>query len=67
MRSVLALAAAMPLLAASILGASSPVRAQQATGSCPPPLKLAAGACVTSCPAGYEDQGRVCAYRNTSR
>jgi hypothetical protein len=32
-------------------------------GYCRPPLKFAAGACVPSCPAGYEDRGRYCEYR----
>jgi hypothetical protein len=34
--------------------------------SCQPPLKLAAGACVTQCPGGYADDGRVCRFRNQS-
>ncbi|MCJ2067458.1 hypothetical protein MKK75_01325 [Methylobacterium sp. J-030] len=45
---------------------TAPANAQYAT-SCPPPKKFAAGACVITCPAGYEDQGRVCVYRNLSR
>ncbi|GJE49484.1 hypothetical protein GOFOIKOB_2521 [Methylobacterium tardum] len=45
---------------------AAPAQAQYAT-ACPPPKKFAAGACVTACPAGYEDQGRVCVYRNMSR
>jgi hypothetical protein len=48
-----------------LLGAG-PAQAQYAA-ACPPPKKLAAGACVAVCPGGYEDQGRVCVYRNTSR
>jgi hypothetical protein len=43
-----------------------PAEAQDA-GACPPPKKIAAGACVAACPAGYEDQGRVCVFRNMSR
>ncbi|MGH1587462.1 hypothetical protein ACRBEV_02750 [Methylobacterium phyllosphaerae] len=43
-----------------------PAQAQYAA-ACPPPRKLAAGACVAACPAGYEDRGRDCVYRNTSR
>nr|WP_267356532.1 MULTISPECIES: hypothetical protein [unclassified Methylobacterium] len=39
----------------------------QVAGACPPPKKIAAGACVAACPAGYEDQGRVCVFRNMSR
>lgn len=46
--------------------AIAPAEAQYAA-SCPPPKKFAAGACVTACPAGYEDQGRICVYRNMSR
>jgi hypothetical protein len=34
--------------------------------SCPPPLKLAAGACVRSCPAGYADTGRTCVFQDMS-
>ncbi|MCJ2061189.1 hypothetical protein MKK63_00435 [Methylobacterium sp. J-088] len=49
-----------------VLLGTAPAGAQYAT-SCLPPKKFAAGACVTACPAGYEDQGRVCVYRNTSR
>jgi hypothetical protein len=56
------LAAALTL----VLAGAVPARAQYAA-ACPPPEKLAAGACVSACPAGYEDQGRVCVYRNTSR
>ena len=41
-------------------------RAQQ-EGGCRPPLKFAAGACVAACPAGYEDTGRTCVFRNMSR
>ena len=49
-------------LAASLSPASA-----QYTASCPPPLKLAAGACVAACPGGYEDRGRECVYRSLSR
>ena len=49
----------------ALLGVA-PARAQYAA-SCPPPKNFAAGACVAACPAGYEDQGRVCVYRNMSR
>ena len=62
-----------PIRSSSILAAvalallrAAPANAQYAA-SCPSPKKFAAGACVTACPAGYEDQGRVCVYRNTSR
>ena len=33
---------------------------------CAPPLKFAAGACVPSCPGGFEDRGRVCVFRSQS-
>ncbi|MGY2048160.1 hypothetical protein [Methylobacterium sp. JK268] len=55
--SVLILAAALVLT-----GRPGPAPAQ--TGSCPPGTKFAAGACVRSCPGGYEDTGRSCVYRN---
>lgn len=42
-------------------------RAQPVEGYCRPPLKFAAGACVAQCPAGYEDTGRTCVFRNMSR
>jgi len=54
------------LLAVATLFGPASAQAQYAA-SCPTPKKLAAGACVTVCPAGYEDQGRVCVYRNLSR
>ena len=35
---------------------------------CTPPLKFAAGACVTRCPAGYRDTGRgYCRFKNMNR
>ena len=63
--SVVDRSASVCLAALALLG-TAPAQAQYAT-TCPPPKKLAAGACVSACPAGYEDQGRVCVYRNTSR
>jgi hypothetical protein len=54
------------IMAVTALLGAGPAQAQYAT-ACPPPKKFAAGACVAACPAGYEDQGRVCVYRNTSR
>jgi hypothetical protein len=30
---------------------------------CPRGWKSAAGACVQSCPGGYEDRGQTCEYR----
>jgi hypothetical protein len=60
------LALAVLALAVLALLAAAPAQAQYAT-ACPAPKKFAAGACVAACPAGYEDQGRVCVYRNMSR
>jgi hypothetical protein len=54
------------VLAVTALFGAAPAQAQYAS-ACPPPRKVAAGACVAACPAGYEDQGRVCVYRNMSR
>ncbi|MBP1181244.1 hypothetical protein [Methylobacterium sp. PvR107] len=65
-RSGCVLTLAVLTLAVLALLAAAPAQAQYAT-ACPAPKKLAAGACVTACPAGYEDQGRVCVYRNMSR
>lgn len=45
---------------AALAAAPTPAVAQAA---CQPPLKWAAGACVASCPGGYEDHGRECVYR----
>jgi hypothetical protein len=53
-------------LATFLLIPAGPALAQPA-GPCPPPRKLAAGACVVACPAGYEDRGRDCVYRSLSR
>lgn len=55
----------LAVTALALLG-TVPTQAQYAT-ACPPPKKLAAGACVAACPAGYADQGRVCVYRNMAR
>ena len=58
--------------AAISFAAVAPALAQQApgsrgyVGSCRPPLKFAAGACVARCPAGFEDSGSSCTYRSTS-
>jgi hypothetical protein len=37
-----------------------PALAQPYGANCPRGTKFAAGACVVTCPGGYEDQGRVC-------
>ena len=41
--------------------------AQAQGASCPPGMKHAAGACVRTCPGGFEDRGDTCVYRNQSR
>lgn len=46
------------------LSGAGPAVAQYYSGSCPRGQKFAAGACVTSCPAGYSDQGTYCRLRN---
>jgi hypothetical protein len=32
--------------------------------TCAPPYKSAAGACVPTCPGGFEDRGRTCFFRS---
>jgi hypothetical protein len=44
-------------------GPARPVGNPAAGGFCAAPYKFAAGACVTSCPGGYEDRGSICAHR----
>jgi hypothetical protein len=41
-----------------------PVGNPAAGGFCAAPYKFAAGACVTSCPGGYEDRGSICIHQN---
>ena len=55
----LAFAAALMLLALPACTQTRSGGAQWAS-SCPSGQKLAAGACVTSCPGGYEDRGSYC-------
>ncbi|MGE7413987.1 hypothetical protein [Methylobacterium tarhaniae] len=43
-----------------------PPPAQAQWANCPPGTKEAAGACVRTCPGGYEDRGTVCVYRSES-
>jgi hypothetical protein len=45
--------------AAVIVCLGAPAGAQ----TCQSGYKSAAGACVKSCPGGYEDNGRTCVYR----
>jgi hypothetical protein len=56
-------AACAALLAALASLGVPPTPAAAQAASCPPPLKWAAGACVSACPGGYEDHGRECVYR----
>ena len=57
----------LTVLSASLFLGGLQAQAQQYwASSCPPGLKDAAGACVRECPAGYEDRGRTCVYRNQS-
>ncbi|WP_246102077.1 hypothetical protein [Methylobacterium terricola] len=60
------IATAAVMIAVSLLRPPAP-RAQPVESDCRPPLKFAAGACVAQCPAGYEDTGRTCVFRNMSR
>jgi hypothetical protein len=53
-------AAAMALVALPALAQSRPPYG----ANCPSGRKFAAGACVATCPGGYEDQGRVCVKRS---
>ena len=55
------------VLLVSALTAADPGTVLAQAASCPPPLKLAAGACVRACPAGYEDRGRECVFRSLGR
>lgn len=55
------------ILAAALALVSLPALAQSGSpwaSSCPPGFKFAAGACVRECPAGYEDRGSFCVFRN---
>lgn len=54
------LAAVLALVSLPALAQTNPPFASY----CPPGYKFAAGACVQECPAGYEDRGRVCVFRN---
>jgi hypothetical protein len=55
MRRLAICAAALALAASAFTAAAQ---------TCPRGQKFAAGACVTSCPGGYEDRGRTCVYRS---
>jgi hypothetical protein len=63
--------ACLVLLAAVVASAGAEAqwrdgRQEQFASQCRPPLKFAAGACVRSCPGGFEDRGRVCVFRSQS-
>ncbi|MDR7038775.1 MULTISPECIES: hypothetical protein [Methylobacterium] len=70
----LACAALIALTAALPAGVPQPAAAgpaqsylfgeQRFRNTCRPPLKYAAGTCVRRCPAGYQDMGRTCRFRN---
>jgi hypothetical protein len=45
---------------------ASPAQTFSYATSCQPPLKLAAGTCVRTCPAGYADAGRTCVFQDMS-
>jgi hypothetical protein len=57
---------ALPLIA-GLLGLALIALSASAQTACPPGQKAAAGACVQSCPAGYEDRGQVCVFRSYNR
>ena len=64
--ALIALGLVLPVLPAS---AQSPAQAfvyqqKRFQHACRPPLKFAAGACVRRCPAGYQDNGGYCRFRN---
>ena len=61
MRLPTILTLALPLLV--IAGVSAALGQEQQSYYCKAPTKFAAGACVLECPAGYEDQGRVCTFQ----
>ncbi|WP_232632032.1 hypothetical protein [Methylobacterium sp. Leaf118] len=70
----LSLAALLILVAAPMAtpAAAGPAQSylfgeQRFRDACRPPLKYAAGACVRRCPAGYQDQGRTCRFRDMRR
>ena len=62
-----ALASATPAFADPIDPANPDAReAERLAASCLPELKYAAGACVSSCPSGFMDAGRLCVFENES-
>jgi hypothetical protein len=64
--SATVLAAAMASLpepaAAQSPAQSFVYRQKRLRHACPPPLKMAAGACVRRCPPGYRNDGGYCRY-----
>ena len=52
------------VFAAALTLFALPALAQPYGANCPRGTKFAAGACVVTCPGGYEDQGRVCIKRS---
>jgi hypothetical protein len=62
-----ALAMATPAFADPVDPANPDAReAERLAASCPPELKYAAGACVSTCPSGFLDTGRMCVFENES-
>ena len=61
------LATATPAFANPVDPANPDAReAERLAASCAPELKYAAGACVSSCPSGFADTGRICVFENES-
>ena len=64
---VVALATATPVFADPVDPANPGYpEAEQLAASCPPELKYAAGACVSTCPSGFADTGRMCVFQDES-
>lgn len=56
-----------PSLSAPRGTAQSASQEERFSSMCEPPLKLAAGACVRECPAGYRDSGLgYCSFQRMS-
>ncbi|TXN26751.1 MULTISPECIES: hypothetical protein [unclassified Methylobacterium] len=56
-----------PALSAPRGTAQSASQEERFRSMCEPPLKLAAGACVRECPAGYRDSGLgYCSFQRMS-
>lgn len=63
----IALVTASPVFANPENSANPDERTEmQFAAACRPGLKYADGACVRACPAGHDDHGRWCEYRNSA-